>query len=421
MSILIKDVLLGKGRTHIYIEGERISEIGSIVEADKVIDGSRMAALPGFVNTHTHAAMTLFRGVGDDMELQPWLQDKIWPMEAHLRAEDVYWGSKLACLEMIKTGTVCFNDQYFFMEETARAVDEMGLRAVLAYGFIDLSDEEKREREIKATEKLFKHVGSMGSKRIRAAVGPHAPYTVSKEGLQWARSYAEENNAIVHFHLAETEKEHDDIVEQHGKSPVRYLDGIGFLWDGLVAAHCVWIPDEDVRLMAERGVKASHNPISNMKLGVDSHMPYKRMREAGVLCSLGTDGAASNNNLDMFDSMKTAALLQKLGRDPTCLPAREALELATLNGYRTLGLEGGRIEEGSPADIILIDTSGYVFSPGHNLESDLVYAANGSCVDTTICAGRVLMEGRQVPGEADIIRKSREIARDLVKRQGGSS
>ena len=206
MSILIKNVLLDKKETNVYIEDNIIQEIGKKTEADHVIDGKNKAIIPGMVNTHTHAAMCLFRGYADDMKLDEWLQNKIWSLESKLTADDVYWGTKLACLEMIKTGTTTFNDMYFFMESAAKAVDETGLRAVLGYGFIDLFNDEKREKEIKKTKETIRNIENMHNERIKPALGPHAVYTVSEEGLRWVKNYADEKNLLIHFHLAETKR-----------------------------------------------------------------------------------------------------------------------------------------------------------------------------------------------------------------------
>jgi len=311
-------------------------------EADRVIEGAGRILLPGLVNTHTHAAMTLLRGYADDMPLQPWLAERIWPLESHLDADDVYWGTRLACLEMITTGTVGFNDMYFFMDAAARAVDEAGLRAQLSYGFIDLGDPGRREQEQRATEGLADAVARMNNPRISVAVGPHAVYTVSPEGLDWCAGFALERGLGVHVHLAETEQEVRDAVAQAGMRPARLLDEAGLLGPRTVAAHGCWLEPDECRLLAERGTAVSHNPSSNMKLATGRAMPYPALRAAGTRVALGTDGCASNNGLDLFGEMKTAALLQKFAwNDPTVLPARETLALATRNAHAALGFPGG--------------------------------------------------------------------------------
>lgn len=417
MSILIRDVLLNGRTTDIYVEDNLIAAIGQREEADIIIDGRGKACIPGLVNAHTHAAMTLFRSYADDMNLQDWLQNRIWPLEDRLKGEDVYWGTKLACLEMLKTGTTTFNDMYFYMEEAARAVMDMGLRAVLSYGIIDLFDEEKAEAELKATERFIRHVESLKCPRIQAAIGPHAVYTVSRQTLDAVKEMAVEKGLKVHFHLAETEKEVEQSREMYGKGPVKALDEMGFLGPWLVAAHCVWLDDDDMRIMGERHVSAVHNPTSNMKLSTGRALPYEGLKAAGVNLALGTDGAASNNNLDMLEAMKLACLLQKFyTRDPTVLTAEEALHMATLGGAHALGIHAGRIEEGYLADIVLLDLSRPELVPLFNLNSVLAYAANGSAVDTVICDGKVLTRGGRVEGEEEILRKAQEIAVDVVSR-----
>jgi 5-methylthioadenosine/S-adenosylhomocysteine deaminase len=386
-------------------------------EADLVIDGSGTIALPGLVNTHTHAAMTLLRGYADDMILQDWLSQKIWPLEAHLTPSDVYWGTKLACLEMIKTGTTAFNDMYFMMEEAARAVDEAGIRATLCYGFIDLFSPEKREAESRATEKLAGHLRALGNPRIQAAVGPHSPYTVSPEGMRWCAGFAAEQKIGVHIHLSETEKEVSDTLARDGKRPAALLDECGLLTPRTVAAHGCWIDEAECALLGRRGVSVSYNPASNMKLATGRALPYRCLTAAGANVCLGTDGCASNNNLDLFEEMKIAALLQKFfWNDPTLLPAREVLELSSAHGAKALGLPTGRLTAGSPADLILVRMDTPCNTPLHNAISNLVYSCSGACVDTTICNGRILMHDREVPGEEEILAGAAQAAHDLVLR-----
>ena len=284
-SVLITNVVADGRPADIFIDAaETITDIGHDVrkrhrgEAEFIIDADGALALPGLANTHTHAAMTLLRGYADDMILQDWLSQKIWPLEAHLTGADVYWGTKLACLEMIRTGTTAFNDMYFFMEDAARAVDEAGIRAMLSYGFIDLGDAAKREHECRATEALVAHIKAMNNPRIRAAAGPHAPYTVSPEGLKWCAAFAKEQQTGIHIHLSETEKEVSDCLSLHGKRPAALLDECGILTPATVAAHGCWLDDAECTLLAERGVSVSHNPSSNMKLATHRALPYRELR-----------------------------------------------------------------------------------------------------------------------------------------------
>jgi len=421
-SVLIAGVTIGGSTVDIAIdEGGAIAGIGEdarrTIDADIIIDGTDRIAIPGMVNTHTHAAMTLLRGYADDMPLQEWLSGKIWPLEAHLTGDDVYYGTKLACLEMIRSGTVAFNDMYFFMERAADAVDEMGLRAVLAYGFIDLGSAEKREAEIRATEALVAHIKARGNPRIQAAVGPHSVYTVSPEGLRWCAGFAREQGIGIHIHLSETEKEVDDCVAEYGRRPAVHLDECGCLTPRTVAAHCCWLDEAECRLLGDRGAHASHNPASNMKLAVNRAMPYHWLKSSGTNVCLGTDGCASNNSLDLLEEMKFAALLQKFAwNSQTLLPAHEAIAMATSAGARALGTGPGTLTVGAPADIVLLNARATCNTPLHNTDSNTVYACNGGAVMTVLCQGRILMHERVVPGEEEIIREAAAAAQALVER-----
>jgi 5-methylthioadenosine/S-adenosylhomocysteine deaminase len=423
-SILIADVRVSGKSADIFVtENGAVGAIGEGIrreykgQADLIIDGNGAIALPGLVNTHTHAAMSLLRGYADDMILQDWLSLKIWPLEAHLTPADIYRGTQLACLEMIRTGTTAFNDMYFMMEEAARAVGEAGIRATLAYGFIDLFSEEKREAESRATENLVRHIRSLNNPRIQAAAGPHAIYTVSPEGLRWCAEFAAKEKIGIHIHLSETEKEVNDCIARHGKRPAVHLDECGILTPRTVAAHCCWLDEAESRLLGKRGVSVSHNPSSNMKLATNRAMPYQWLKDAGANACLGTDGCASNNNLDMFGEAKTAALLQKFfWNNPVLLPAHEALAMATSNGAKGLGLATGTLAAGTPADIILVSTRTASNTPLHNATSNIVYSCSGGDVETTICDGRVLMLNREVPGEEEILSEAAKAAVDLVRR-----
>lgn len=428
-TILISDIIIDGKKKEILIDAEgKISQIaegsGNSLShnADLIIDGNGSIALPGLVNTHTHAAMTLLRGYADDMLLQPWLEEKIWPLEAHLTEDDVYWGTKLACLEMIRTGTTAFNDMYVFTGKVPRAVDEMGLRAQLSYGYIDIGGSDNEERSRQMTEQLVRSVKKMKNPRIKAAVGPHSVYTVSPKGLEWCADYAKQEDIGIHIHLSETEKEITDAVNQYGKRPVTILDDCGCLTPKTIAAHCCWLDEEECTLLGKRGTSAAHNPVSNMKLAVNRAMPYHLLNAAGTPVTLGTDGCASNNNLDMFEEMKVAALLQKYSwNNPTQLPAHKALTMATETGARALGFNTGKLAVGYDADIILLDSSGIQNVPTHNQVSNIVYALNGSAVNTVICDGIVLMYNGIIPGEKEILEQAGKEARKLVRKIGSHS
>ena len=387
----------------ILIENDSIKEIGQVsTSADKEIDGSGKIATPGLVNTHTHLSMTLFRGYADDMKLQDWLREKIWPLESKLNGEDCYFGALLGSAEMIRSGTTTFVDMYFHMEDVARAISKSGLRGFLSYGTIDLFDPAKLSAERQNVQKFHDYVKQLANPRVKFAVGPHAIYTCSEEMLQWAKDFAEKNNSILHIHLAETRREQANSHNQHGLRVVEYLEKIGALSKNMLAAHCVWLTKSEIKLLADAQVKVAHCPVSNMKLASGGVAPLPEMFEAGIPVGLGTDGAASNNSLDMFETMKVCALLHKASRwDPTILPAQKVLDLATIEGATALGAdhEIGSIETGKKADIILLDAKSPNLTPIHGKEtivSNLVYSASSGNVDTTIVDGRVLMERRTI-------------------------
>ncbi len=403
MSILIKECsIIGReGEWDVRIKDGKIDEIGESLDGDDILDGKGKYLSPGFINTHTHAAMTLLRGYADDLPLDKWLNEKIWPLEGKLTAEDVYWGTKLACLDMIKSGTVAFNDMYFFMDSAAQAVEDMGMKATLCYGFLDMGDEDKLEKEKDSTLKFIKDLEGMDN--IKPAVGPHSVYTVSQEGLQWCSELSEKMDIPIHIHIAETEKEINDMEG----SVVEHLDRMGLLNKRTIAAHCVWLNKAEIDILAKENVVVSHCPVSNMKLGVGKPMDYRSMREAGVFMSLGTDGCASNNNLDMFEEAKIAAILHKMKGDTTLLPAKETYEMMIRD---TLHTGGGAVEEGKSADLILIQKG----VPDHQPISDIVYTLNGCAVTDTIIDGEVLMRDREVEGEEEILNKASYHANKLV-------
>jgi 5-methylthioadenosine/S-adenosylhomocysteine deaminase len=419
VSILIKKVRLNGELVDVLIRENRFDSIGTDVDApaEVIIDGVGKAILPSFHNAHTHAAMTLLRGYADDMDLHTWLSGHIWPFEARLTEDDIYWGAKLACLEMIKSGTTFFADMYWHWKGTARAVEEMGLRAALSAAFFDFEDPARAE--VMKRQVMDLHETSRDcSGRIQFILGPHAIYTVSADSLRWLGDYAARNGLLVHTHLSETRKEVDDCLVKTGRRPVHYLHELGLLAPNLILAHAIWMDDSEMELLARHGVQVVHCPASNMKLG-SGQFPYAAMRAHGVGVALGTDGCSSNNNLDMVEEMKLASLLAKVtAMDPTVFPAQEALDAATLNGARMYGLEGGRIATGMLADCILIDLNHVRMVPGHNLISNLVYSANGSCVDTTICNGRVLMQGGRVPAEEEILAQAQATVRRLTAASG---
>lgn len=404
----------------VVIEDGKITEIGKNTKesADTVIDAEGSVVMPGFVNTHTHAAMTLFRGYADDLQLAEWLQQHIWPAEAQLTAEDVYNGSLLACLEMIRSGTTSFADMYFFMDETAKAVEASGLRASLSHGLIELWDDEKGETDLREGRRFVRAWQGAADGRIKTMYGPHAPNTCSEEFLAKVREEASRDGAGIHIHLLETEAELLAMKERYGKCSVHMLEDIGFFGPDVLAAHCVWLSDGDIEILRKRGVNVSHNPVSNMKLA-SGISPVHKMLDKGVNVSLGTDGCASNNNLDLFEEMKTAALLHKVNTfSPTALPARQVLEMGTVNGAHALDTETGMLKAGKKADLIIVDMKKPHLTPCFDVPSHLVYSARGSDVRTTIVNGKVLMDNYRVLvlDEQKVMENAQKAAEDLVAR-----
>lgn len=424
--ILIKNALILKPnfenkKQSLLIKDDLIAEIADEIDegkAGKIIDAEGKILLPGLINTHTHLSMTLFRGLADDLSLDSWLNDHIWPMEANLNGDYCYIGALLGAVELIKSGTTTFSDMYFYMEDVARAVDDAGIRAVLSYGMIDFGDAERRENEIRENLELFKACNGMADGRIKVFLGPHSPYTASEELLIKVRQLADEYNMGIHIHVSETQKEINDSMEERGIRPFEYLEKIGLLGPDVVAAHCVWLSDEEIEIIKKHDVKVSHNPCSNMKLA-SGVAPVSKLMEKGVCVSIGTDGASSNNNLDLIEELKTASLLQKVSTlDPKVVSSDEAIQMATIMGAEALGLDSqiGSIEVGKKADLILIDTNAANMTPdSSNITSNIVYSANGSNVDTTICNGKILMENKKltVLDEDEIYAKARQAIKEL--------
>ena len=389
-------------------------------EADKIIDGSGKIAMPGLINCHTHAAMSLFRSIAEDKELSVWLREVIWPLESKLKPEDVYYGTLLSCVEMIKSGTTCFSDMYFHEDMVAKAVIESGLRCVLSPGIIEAGQKILGRILLREAVKIAKKYRGGSYGRISVMLGPHALYSCSPQLLRRVSEEAKALNIGVHIHLAESEDDSANIKNLYGKSEVELLNDIGLLRPNLLAAHCIHLSNQDVMLMAKHDVKVVYNPVSNMKLA--SGIPkVKDLLDAGLTVSLGTDGPASNNSLDMFDTMKFATLLQKAKyRDPRVLPAKKVIEMATIDGARALGLSDfiGSLEVSKRADIILIDAEKPHLTPMHDIYATLVYSARGSDVDTVIVDGKVLMENRNVKtlDEHEIIKKVEERVQGLLNR-----
>ncbi len=425
--LAVTGAVLDGERVGLRCEGGRIAAIGPGVEpapGDETIDAAGAPLVPPLVNGHTHAAMTIFRGYGGDLPLMRWLREKVWPVEAKLEPDDVYWGTRLACVEMIRTGTTRFWDMYWQPAATARAVEDAGLHATIGGPLFDV-DRDSAETRATALSDLDE-LAECGA-GIESALAPHAIYTVSEALLSWTAELAAERALPIHIHLSETEQEVTDCVEQHGVRPAAYLDRLGLLGERTLLAHGVWLDEAELELIAERGCTVVAAPVANMKLAVGGVLPYPAARRAGVAVGLGTDGAGSNDSLDLFSDLKTFALMQRhASGDATVLPAKEAWQVATgaraplLTGrppnahqvWGEIAPVGDALRVGGPADFLLLRRDSYELSLG-DLASDLVYAASGSVVDTTVAGGRVLMRGGRVEGTEEVVARAVERARRL--------
>ena len=411
--ILLKSVLFKGGKRDILIQGNKFAKIGEGLSADdypnaEVVDCENFAIVPAFYNGHCHAAMTLLRGYADDMPLMKWLQEYIWPFEAKMQPRDIEIGTRLAILEMIKSGTVFFSDMYWHREQTIKVVEEMGIRATIGVTIAENIDTPER------IEENFRFLsGGHGSERVRIAPMPHAIYTVGEKLFRRCADAARSEGMILHTHLSETQTEVADCLKNYGCTPVELLDRWGVLGSNFVGAHCVHLSDNDMALMAKTSSTAILNLCSNLKLG--SGIPQiTKMMESGIRLGLGTDGASSNNNLDMHEEMKLASLLAKADGRAEALTADEAVSMATANVAQAYGFKAGVIAEGYLADALLVDLKNERLVPNHNFISNWVYAADSSSVDSVICNGRFVMRGRHIDGEEEIMLEAEKCAKRLA-------
>ena len=368
-KILLKNIVSSGVVSDMLISDGRIAAIRpsgddcSLTTCDEceTVDCTGKTAMPGLVNMHTHAGMSMMRGVGEDIVFHDWI-DRIWDIESRIDEEYVYHATKVACLEMIKTGTTTFNDHYWHMPMAHKAAVEMGLRPVLAYVICDRNDPEESERQKIQCRKMYEEAMTWNDQSL-FAIAIHAIYSVREEMIIWAVRFAREHGLKIHIHVSETRKEIEDCKAQHdGLSPVEYLDRIGALGPDVIAAHTLWLSDNDIKILGERGVTCVHNVNSNLKLASGYRFLYNELRDAGANVCLGTDGCASSNNLDMLETMKTSAMIQKAWRDdPSAMPLDELIAMATANAGKALGLELGKIEEGALADILIVDIQNYNF------------------------------------------------------------
>lgn len=401
MKTLIKNIELletpAYELTNICLEDNIILAVGDVPEnfvPDQTIDGNGKLATCGMVNTHGHVSMTLLRSYADDMALMDWLNHKIWPVEDKMKANDIYWGAMLGITEMLKGGTTCFADMYGFIEDVAKASCELGIRANLCRGLIGLGPEELTNKRIVESNALADNWQGAQNGLIRVSYGPHASYTCPGEYLLKAKEEALKRNCEFQMHISETKFEVETCKHDNkGMTPMEWVDSLGLLDMGMIAAHCVHLTDHDLEIMAAKNVRVAHNPQSNLKLA-SGIAPIHKMLEKGITVGLGTDGAASNNNLDMLEETRTAAMLHKVNAwDPMAVPAKKAWEMATVDGAKTLGFKNlGKLEAGQIADIVLWDMHKPYWFPRHNKLSQMVYAANANDASTVFVNGKLVLE-----------------------------
>ena len=407
MGIVIKNTLaiLPQGaedviqETSIYIEGDKIAAIGDAPEGfteDKVIDGKDKLVIPGLINCHTHSYMSFMRNVADDLSFMDWLFGTIDPIEQQMTDEDTYWGANLAIIEMMKSGTTCFNDMQMNIHQTTRAVKESGMRAVICRGLVGSGNDEAGQMRLR--QAYEERDAARDCDRLTFRLGPHAPYTCDDAFLKIVAEEAKKENMGIHVHLSESVSEIEQIQEKYGCTPIALAEKCGIFDVPAIAAHCVQVTEEDMDILVRKNVSVVTNPASNMKLG-NGFAPIGRMLEKGINVCLGTDGAASNNCLNMFHELSLLTLIHKgTSKTPQCVSAKEGFRIATINGARALGLEKeiGSIEVGKKADLAILDLNTPSLTPRNNLIAGLSYSANGSEVDTVIINGKITMENRRI-------------------------
>ncbi|MDS0220353.1 amidohydrolase [Haloarcula sp. S1AR25-5A] len=414
LSVERADVLISQDSGDIVA----VDEAGAL-EGDDELDASDGLVIPGLVNAHTHVAMTLLRGLADDKPLDAWLQEDIWPVEAELTAEDIRAGAELGLVEMIRSGTTALSDMYFEVEEIAGAVDQAGMRAVLGFTAVTVGkDDEGARADLQESLDVARQLDGAADGRVRTTFQPHSLTTVGEEYLREFVPKALDDGLSIHLHANETRDEVTPIVDEHGMRPLAYADDVGLLDGDTYVAHGVHVDDSEIDLLAETGTGVAHCPASNMKLA-SGMAPVQDLLDAGVTVGIGTDGAASNNDLDMFDEMRDAAMLGKLAADDaSAVDAGTVVKMATENGASLLGFDSGRIETGANADLAVIDLDAPHLTPAHDLVSHLAYAVHGSDVRHTVCDGEVLMRDRTVEvfDEQAVRERASEHAAALVDR-----
>lgn len=404
MSLLIKntrflDVIGEKIQEDmdLYIEGSRIAKIGKNldIQADEVLDGRGKLVTPGFINGHTHLGMSLLRNYADDLELQTWLEDAIWPIEAKLDREDIYWGSLLSMAEMIRSGATCFCDQYYEMDRVGDAALEIGMRGILTRGLIEDGD---KDLKLDQTRALYQKYHKKGNGRLRVVPSPHAIYTCGEDYLKEIIDLAKEMDGVINIHMSETIKEVEDCKRDHYMTPIQYIESLGMLDLHVIAAHCVHITEEEMDLVKNRRFYPIYNPSSNLKLA-SGFTPVQKMLDKGIVMGIGTDGDSSNNNQNILEEIHIGSIVNKaVNMDPKALPAMEILKMATINGAKALGLEDqvGSIEEGKAADLAIFNLNSASFTPKNNLISALCYSAQAEDVESVLIDGEFVLRDRQL-------------------------
>lgn len=407
MGILLKDILavLPEGekdiirKADLYVEGNRIVSIDEEPEgfqAEKIIEGKDRLAIPGLINCHTHSYMSFMRNVADDLSFMDWLFGTIDPIEQKMTDEDTYWGACLAIIEMMKSGTTCFNDMQMNIHQTTRAVKESGMRAVICRGLVGSGDDEGGQMRLR--QAFEERDAARDCDRLSFMLGPHAPYTCDEGYMRIVSEEAKKNHMRIHVHLSESESEIQQIKEKYGYSPIEMAERNGLFEVPAIAAHCVQITESDMEILKAKGVSVVTNPASNMKLG-NGFAPVPEMLEKGINVCIGTDGAASNNSLNLFHEMSLLALIHKgVKKTPQCISAAQNFRIATINGAKALGLseEIGSLEVGKKADIAILNLNTPSLTPRNNLLAGLSYSANGSEVETVIIDGKITMENRRI-------------------------
>lgn len=411
--ILLQNVFLNDKVCDILIDDNKIAKISNkiSIRSGETIDCTDKAILPSFCNTHTHASMMFLRGIGEDKNLFDWLNQEIFPREAKLKPEHIYPLSRYAVLEMIKTGTTCFVDMYFHISETIKAIQDMGMRAAIPYLGMDFFDDKNTENSIRQAvqylEEPFKDA------KIKKVLSCHSIYTCSQKLIQAFSDLAKKYNTYLQIHVSEMQKEVDDCVQKFGCRPAELLYKWGVMGPNTLFAHAVHLNDNEIKLVKKTGTTLAHCPTSNLKLG-SGQMPLQKYSDAGLKMTVGTDSVASNNSLSMISEMKLAALSAKNQADSVLAgKVEDIFKIATKNGFEAFGIKAGEIKEGNLADFILVDMNNQFLLPNNNLKSNMIYAADSSCITDVFCDGKPIMRNKVIPHESEIISEFKRVCADL--------